>query len=246
MRDSLWVAGDLLPTPRSHPEIRPYSEVLHGLHTGEVRGVRLAPALGVGPRDWNHLAETIARLAPTEPVTLASSPPVPVARAEVLKNSQENVVIAGPETTDDTVECALAVADGNELMRDHTAQRQHLPGMLLIEAGIQCTTWATRQLHPAPDGRLPVYPVMHGCEFEFDRFLFWLPVHLSVTLTPTGTADSAKRPLRADVEYRQRGRSAARGRFHFNAFDPPRIHEVEQHQSRKAISGPPSGGTAPR
>lgn len=234
MTERLWVAGDGFPTPGLHPEVRTYREVLHALRTGGLDRAHLEPALGVGPQDWGHLERVVSGRGATDEVTLAPPPPPPLPRAEVLKKAQENVVLAAPRVDGDTVEYDLVVCDGNEIMRDHTAERQHLPGMLLIEAGIQATTWATRRSCPADGGHLP-YPVMHECAFAFARFLFWLPVTVRVTLAPTGPAVPGRRPLRAEVVYTQHGRDAATGRFSFHAFHPPVIHGIEHDQSRKLI-----------
>jgi hypothetical protein len=235
MDERFWVVGDGFPTPRLHPEIRTYREVLHALRTGELREGYLLPSLGVGPRDWEYLEQVVAQAGRSRTVFLDGPPPPPLPRAEVLKTIQENVVIARPRVSGHTVECDLVVADGNEIMHDHTAERQHLPGMLLIEAGIQATTWATRALYPAGEGQLPPYPVMHGCAFDFERFLFWLPVTVRVTLVPGGSASKDRRLLRAEVSYLQQGHVAATGRFSFHAFDPPGIHRIEQIQSRRVI-----------
>ncbi|PDP86632.1 hypothetical protein CQJ94_15150 [Glycomyces fuscus] len=236
MNERLWVVGDGFPTPRLHPEIRTYREVLHALRTGELSEGYLLPSLGVGPRDWEYLEQVVAQAGRSRTVFLDAPPPPPLPRAEVLKTIQENVVIARPRVSGHTVECDLVVSDGNEIMHDHTAERQHLPGMLLIEAGIQATTWATRALYPAGEGRLPPYPVMHGCAFDFERFLFWLPVTVRVTLVPGGSVSEDRRLLRAEVSYLQREHVAATGRFSFHAFDPPGIHRIEQKQARTVIA----------
>lgn len=246
MADRLWVVGDGFPTPRLHPEIRTYEDVLHALRADDLQKGHLLPALGISPRDWEYLEQVVAEAGRSMTVFLDAPPPAPLPRAAVLKTIQENVVIARPRVEGTTVECDLVVADGNEIMHDHTAERQHLPGMLLIEAAIQATTWATRELYPA-GGRRPLpYPVMHACAFDFKNFLFWLPVTLRVTLTREGEPSAEKQPLRSEVSYLQQGRLAATGRFSFQAFDPPTIHGIEQKQARKVIEG--AGGehrTAP-
>ncbi|WP_049568951.1 AfsA-related hotdog domain-containing protein [Nocardiopsis sp. SBT366] len=247
MADRLWVVGDGFPTPRLHPEIHTYRDVVHALRVGELREGHLVPALGVAPGDWKYLGQVVEKAGRDRTVFLDAPPPAPLPRAAVLKAIQENVVLARPRVEGTTVECELVVADGNEIMHDHTAERQHLPGMLLIEAAIQATTWATRTLYPAgPERPLP-YPVMHACAFDFERFLFWLPVTLRLTLTRDGEPSAERQPMRSEVSYLQQGRVAATGHFAFQAFDPPTIHAIEQRQARRVVEGAQSGSpTAPR
>ncbi|WP_304455374.1 AfsA-related hotdog domain-containing protein [Nocardiopsis sp. YSL2] len=235
MADPTWVVGDGFPTPRLHPEIRTYRDTLHALRAGDLHEGHLVPALGVNSLDWEFLEQAVAEAGRSMTVFLDAPPPAPLPRAAVLKTIQENVVIARPRVDGHTVEFDLVVADGNEIMHDHTAERQHLPGMLLIEAAIQATTWATRALYPAGEERPLPYPVMHACAFDFTNFLFWLPVTLRVTLARDGEPSTEKQPLHSEVSYLQQRRVVARGRFSFQAFDPPTIHGIEQKQARKVI-----------
>jgi hypothetical protein len=218
--------------------VRTLGDVHHALSVGELRGVRLVPSLGVGPLDWDHLADRIAAAGLVGSVTLAAPPPRPVARTEVSLPAQEDVVVAAPRAEGGTVEFALVVAEGNRIMRDHGRGRQ-LPGQLLVEAALQGITWAARELYPGERDRPPAQPVLHGFGFEFHRPLFWLPVTVRVALSETGPADTLRRPLNAEIAYVQRDRVCARGHVAFRACDPGAARDAESAQSRTVITPPP-------
>ena len=239
MSDALWVVGDTCPTARPHPGARTLGDVHHALSAGELRDVRLVPSLGVGPLDWDHLADRVAGAGLVGSVVLAGPPPRPVARAEVSVPAQEDVVVAAPRIDNGTVEFALALADGNRVMRDHAARGRQLPGQLLVEAAIQGLTWAVRALYPAEPEQPPVQPVLYGFGFEFHRPLFWLPVTVRITLSETGPPDPRRRPLKAEIAYVQQDRTCARGHVGFQACDPRSVRDTESAQSR-TVGAPPA------
>ncbi|WP_304451991.1 AfsA-related hotdog domain-containing protein [Nocardiopsis sp. YSL2] len=239
MSDALWVVGDACPTALPCPGVRTLGDIHRALSIGELRHVRLVPSLGVGPLDWDHLADRVAGAGLVGSVTLAAPPPRPVARAEVSVPAQEDVVVAAPWIDDGTVEFALAVADGNRVMREHAGRGRQLPGELLVEAAIQGLTWAARALYPVERGQPPVQPVLYGFGFEFHRPLFWLPVTVRITLSETGPPDPRRRPLTAEIAYLQRDRTCARGHVGFQACDPRSVQDTESAQSR-AVGAPPA------
>ncbi|RKS05766.1 hypothetical protein DFP74_1378 [Nocardiopsis sp. Huas11] len=192
----------------------------------------------MGPLDWDHLADRVAGAGLVGSVTLAAAPPRPVARTEVSVAAQEDVVVAAPAADGATVEFALAVAEGNRVLRHHGARSRQLPGQLLVEAALQGVTWAVRELYPPGRERPPVQPVLYGFGFEFHRPLFWLPVSVRITLSETGPSSGGRRPLNAEIAYLQQGRTCARGHVGFQACDPRSVRDTEAAQSRAV--GPPA------
>lgn len=241
MSDALWVVGDTCPTARPYLGVRTLGDVHHALSTGALRRVRLVPSLGVGPLDWDHLADRVAEAGLVGSVTLAAPPPRPVARAEVSVPAQEDVVVAAPRTDHGTVEFALAVAEGNRIMRDHAGRGRQLPGQLLVEAAVQGLTWAARSLYPAERDQPPLQPVLYGFGFEFHRPLFWLPVTVRITLSETGPPDPRRRPLNAEIVYLQQDHTCARGHVGFQASDPRSVRDTESALSR-TVGAPPARG----
>ncbi|WP_019853915.1 AfsA-related hotdog domain-containing protein [Actinopolyspora mortivallis] len=241
--EHVWVVGDCLARfagnegvetlggVLSRPEERPGGQNTTVLH----------PGMGVDRTSWRELEETILARGLSASMSLHGEPPRPVARHRVLKQSQDNVLIGDAHASGETIGASLTVPNDTEMIRDHTADQQHLPGMLLIEAAIQLVTWGVGETVPRTSGGKARYAVMHRCGFSFHRFVFPLPTTLRARLSRSGEADEDRVPLTARVETEQAGETTGVYEFELNAFDPHAVFEAEAGQARRTLTrtGPP-------
>jgi hypothetical protein len=72
------------------------------------------------------------------------------------------------------------------MVQDHTAERQHLPGMLLMEASCQMIIAVTGRFLASRGVTDAYYTVMHHFEIDFRRFVFPLPAQLPLTFDEMG------------------------------------------------------------
>ncbi|MFJ2745722.1 AfsA-related hotdog domain-containing protein [Streptomyces sp. NPDC087440] len=227
-----WLIGESFHRAACNPELLTLASLMATLRSAPPPAdspLRLRPGLGVDVSTWEQLGEEVAKAG--HPVRLEGEPPRPVARHLVLKQNPANVVIADAHFDRNGFGAELVVPNQTELLLDHTADQQHVPGMVLIEAAIQLVTWAVTHHQPAPPHLPSRYGVMHGCDFSFRRFVFPVPAQLTATFTPTGPPEPEKIPLRADVTVHQAGRVCSRLTLHLHAFYPEHVFDVESHQA---------------
>jgi hypothetical protein len=222
--------------PTAEPATNPTADRATGpaVDPAAARPLRIRPGLGVDATEWSDLCEELAKTYGGV-VRPEGEPPHAVPRHSVLKHSRDNVVIGDARAVEDRFSAWLAVVNDTEMLRDHTADQQHVPGMLLIEAAIQLVTWAVGELFPAEPGKPPYYAVMHASTFDFRRFVFPLPTRLTGTFTPSGPAEPGRIPLTADVRVHQAGRDCTTVRIDLHAFDPALVFAVEDGQARNAL-----------
>ncbi|MGA5134807.1 AfsA-related hotdog domain-containing protein [Streptomyces olivoreticuli] len=245
----LWVVGESFARAAVHPQVVTARELRDRLarHTPEP-GARptVVPGLGIDENTWADLCESLAE-ADARPAD-THRPPRPVPRHRVLKHAQDNVLIGDARAADGRFGARLTVPNETEMIRDHTADQQHVPGMLLIEACTQLITWAVAELIVPPVGHGDRYAVMHALETDFERFVFPLPAELDGTLRVTGPPEGHRVPLAAEVTIRQSGRVCVSCRVRLHAFDPAHIFAIEHAQALRTLerSAHPAGeaGTA--
>ena len=237
--ERMWIVGDSFRRATT-PQLRPIGAFLGDLARGRfdgVAGLRLTAGLGLDEDDWAGLRRAVHARGLADRVQIDDAALRRVDRHTVHKQRDENVVIGHPRAVDlDRYEADIIFSDGTELLADHTADRQHVHGMLLIEAMIQLTTAAVAASAPPSPGNPRRYAVMHGCRFEFGRFVFALPATVSVRLVAAGEATAERVPLSAELSVVAAGRVVTTGRFDLNAFDPAHIFAVEDGQARKTIA----------
>jgi len=240
----LWLVGESFLRATTHPEFITEDQLLARLRADSPpTPLTIRPGLGVDTLSWNALRMVLGK--DTE-IVFDGEPPIPVPRRSILKHCVDNVVIGDAATDGSNFRAQLLVPNGTEMMLDHTADQQHVPGMLLIEAAIQLVTWATTQLTKPLPGQPPRYAVMHLCAFDFRRFVFPLPTTLTGSLEPDGKPEDERIPLRSTVVVSQNDRVCSRLSIRLHAFDPAHIVAVEHAQALTALSAASSrpGGPA--
>lgn len=237
-----WVVGECFGQAAENAEVITPGHLLDLLASGSGTpgSLDLSPGLGIDSITWDHLRDTVSTGGLADRIRFHGEPPRPVPRHTVVKKGQDNVLIGDArvlgDNSDNTAAANLLVPNHTELILDHTAERQHVPGLLLIDAAVQLVTWATTELFPPGNGGPPRYAVIRGCGFSFERFVFPLPTELSVRLSQSGPTRADRVPLTADVEIHQNGQLTTRGHFEFNAFDPASIFAIERDQVRRQLA----------
>ncbi|MFF4948552.1 AfsA-related hotdog domain-containing protein [Streptomyces chattanoogensis] len=229
-----YLVGESFPRSTCHPNVQTVDQLIAELRAG-APPMLIRPGLGLDVATWEWVKQQAAKKAACGQVVFDGAPAVPVARRTVLKHASDNVVIGNAGTDGDRFRCELVIANDSELMRDHTADQQHVPGMLLIEAAIQAITWAVTELTTPLPGQGDRYAVMHACEFAFHRFVFPLPAVLEGQLEPNGKPEAERIPLKSTVTIWQARRECSTLTVKLNAFDPSHIFAVEHAQARKTL-----------
>jgi len=230
----LWLVGESFLRATTHPEFATEDQLLAHLRTDSPPApLTIRPGLGVDTVSWDALRMALGK----EPeITFDGEPPIPVPRRSILKHSVDNVVIGDAATDGANFRAQLLVPNDTEMLRDHTADQQHVPGMLLIEAAIQLVTWATTQLTEPLPSQAPRYAVMHTCAFDFRRFVFPLSTTLTGSLEPDGEPEDERIPLRSTVTVTQNDRVCSSLAIRLHAFDPAHIFAVEHSQALTVLS----------
>ncbi|MEU7616395.1 AfsA-related hotdog domain-containing protein [Micromonospora rifamycinica] len=205
------------------------------------RSARRAPAAG---REWViHFGQGVDRsdlqplLTHGHDVRLAASAAVAVplvSPATVHKQRSENVLLAGLRHPAGT-RCSadLRIHRDNELVLDHHS-RQHVPGMVIIEAVRQI---CTAQFETTYRADLPTYDyagVWHRVDVRFDSFLFALPAEVSSDITAVDLGRKHSPRFRAVASVRQNGGVVATAEIEYSMIERRRIDLVENRRSRQA------------
>ncbi|KWV34053.1 AfsA-related hotdog domain-containing protein [Micromonospora rifamycinica] len=217
------------------------------------RSARRAPASG---REWVvHLGQGVEQselrplLTHGRGVRLAESASVPVplvAPATVHKQRSENVLLAGlRHPTGNRCSADLRIHRDNELVLDHHS-RQHVPGMVIIEAVRQI---CTAQFETACRTDLPACDyagVWHRIDVRFDSFLFALPAEVSSDITAADLRRKHSPRFRAVASVRQNGGVVATAEIEYSMIERRRIDLVENRRSRQAADSVLAASTGRR
>jgi hypothetical protein len=241
MNNVRWVVGESFESSECHPEILQISKLISDVRQGtydQMPAIHLRVGQGVARAEWEMLGDLIATRGLIDRVSLGEPPSEPLARQSVLKHDQRNVLISSPRRLPDgRYESDLVIPDHSEMMLDHTADQQHVPGMLLIEAAIQMVTATVTDFVPVIAGQPDPYAVMHGCEFKFERFVFPLPATVILQILQTGDVSEDLTPLTADAEFIQSGRVTSSAHIDLHAFAPSTIFYIENAQACRMLAG---------
>ncbi|MFR9676602.1 AfsA-related hotdog domain-containing protein [Streptomyces sp. TR06-5] len=238
MGSDIWVVGESFARATVQPELETAAGLMRSLRETPPDGrrpVTMRPGLGVDEVEWSTLCQQLVKEhgAGVLPV---GEPPRPVSRHGVLKHQAGNVLVGDARIDAGGAFTGwLSVANDTEMLRDHTADQQHVPGMLVIEAVLQLVTWAVGEhVPPGERGEAP-YAVMHGVDLDFRKFVFPIAARLSGELKPAGEVHEGKVPLVSEVSVWQAGRECSTARVRLHAFAPRMVFAVEEGQVRGAL-----------
>ncbi|CAM5583251.1 hypothetical protein SALBM311S_05669 [Streptomyces alboniger] len=125
----------------------------------------------------------------------------------VGRDRPENVVLLDPVTDGRQVRARLLVAGGHPSLFDHP--QDHVPGMVLMEAGRQTALLTAEELFGAPASSWSV----SGLEASFEAYAELDEPLTVVGDSPEQTAAAAGAALSIPVTFEQGGRSVARAAF---------------------------------
>lgn len=243
----VWVVGESFARAAVQPQIETAAGLVRSLRVAPPSAqapVTLRPGLGVDDVEWSALCQRLVKEY-GDAVLPVGEPPRPVSRHRVLKHARDNVLVGDARLdADGSFAAWLSVANETEMLRDHTADQQHVPGALLIEAVLQLVTWAVgEKIPPTGPSRDDPYAVMHHTAYDFRRFVFPLPAQLTGRLEQSGPAEPGKVPLRAEVSVWQARRECSTATVALHAFDPQLIFGAEDSQARTMLDRVTRGGT---
>lgn len=131
---------------------------------------------------------------------------VPAPPAEVARTAADNVVLLDVRRDGDAVRARMRVAGDHPSLFDHA--QDHVPGMVLMEAGRQAALLALARFggHPAADWRMSVLRAEFSAYAELDA-------PLTVTALRPEPADGADGALGVRVTFAQSGGTPAEAYF---------------------------------
>ncbi|WP_369172837.1 AfsA-related hotdog domain-containing protein [Streptomyces sp. R28] len=227
----------------------------------------LAPGQGIDARQWAELTAQVRRRGLPQGPHLTSGPAEPADPAEVLKLRRPNVLLS--EVREDgplRYAADLVVTDGTEMILDHTAERQHLPGLLLMEACCQMIIAVTRRFLVGHGHEH--YAVMQHFDIDFRRFVFPLSAELVLSIDAYGDesaghdgrgarhdsrgtghdgrdtghdgrdagADCDRMPFEVTIDIVQGAKTCARAHWRYRAFRPATVFAAEARQAAAALT----------
>jgi hypothetical protein len=237
--ERLFVVADRFENFAENPAVITVGEVNDRLASGWLGGsgsTVLYPGMGVDDDDWAKLCIVLDEHGDAERVRLAAPPPERVPAASALKDAQQNVLLGnlrdvGPRR----FQADLVFSADTEMIKDHTAERQHIPGMLLMEACCQMLGAATERFLSRHQPGRPFYCVMQHFDIDLYNFVFPLPAYLDMTIEEWDGKDENP-PFSITIEICQEGTLCARAHWRYRAFRPDRLFKAEALKAKRAIA----------
>ncbi|MFI6770745.1 AfsA-related hotdog domain-containing protein [Streptomyces sp. NPDC050355] len=196
----------------------------------------LTPGLGIGPEQW---ADLVRRHNGTE-MRISGAPPRPVDRTELMKLHQANVLLGDLQRTGHRAYRAeLITPDNTEMIQDHSAQRQHIPGMLLMEVCCQFLIAATRRHLAELWPGVEYHAVMQHFDLEFQHFAFPLPAQLMLTIDRTEEQLDDRIPFEITIELHQSNRRCLYAHWRCQAMRSVPLFKAEARQAIRALASSP-------
>lgn len=211
---------------------------------GNSRSVELRPGIGVDAEDWANLRAVFDEHDSRRAFKLAGSPPAGLVTSSALKLLQKNVLLGnlrdhGPRA----FRADLVFSSDTEMILDHTAERQHIPGLLLMEACTQMLGAATERFLGRHRPGRSFYSVMQHFDIDFHSFLFPLPAYLELTIEEW--VEQADRiPFAVTIDIRQGKTLCARAHWRYRAFLPDQLWKIEAARAKRAINAELSSAQA--
>lgn len=208
---------------------------------GNSRPVELRPGIGVDDADWAKLRAVIDEHDSRRAFKLADPPPVRLAPSSALKDQQKNVLLGnlrdhGPRA----FRADLVFSSDTEMVLDHTAERQHIPGLLLMEACTQMLGAATERFLRRHRPGSSFYSVMQHFDIDFRNFLFPLPAYLELTVEEWGE-EADRIPFAVTIDIHQGETLCARAHWRYRAFLPDQLWKIEAARAKRAIDAELAG-----
>ncbi|MEV1026144.1 ScbA/BarX family gamma-butyrolactone biosynthesis protein [Streptomyces sp. NPDC050264] len=176
---------------------------LSGAYMGEV-SMRVKY---VSTEVYRMLRGRAGTVLPTSDDYRAADAPGLVAPERVGRRRAENVVLLDPAVQDDRLRARLRVAGEHPSLFDHA--QDHLPGMVLMEAGRQAALLAAEEFLDVPANRWTItgFSASFRAYTELDR-----PVTV-VAHRPEDAAHPSGRAVEVAVRFEQEGSVVAEARF---------------------------------
>ncbi len=233
---TVFVVADRFAVFAEGTSVTTWSELVERIARDELSGpVRLLAGQGVSRRDWAWLGDRVTASC-DEDVVLGPLPPEPLYRGDTLNQRQANVLIGDLcRIAEDRWACELVIGDDTELIQDHTALRQHIPGMLLMEATCQMYIAVTSRVVDARWPDIDFYMVMQRFRIEFDRYVFPLPAQLLMSVTSDRSREDRVR-FNMSVTIEQAGHTCARASWSCQRIVRDTIYAIENHRACQTLA----------
>jgi hypothetical protein len=162
-------------------------------------------------------------------------PPEKGGSQETHKRKPKNIVVSQVRARNDTLfEANLLLDDRNECLDDHVTG-QHLPGMVLIEAGRQIAFLITEQFFLEPDRCEQAAFVLHDLNTTFHAFTFPVDVLVRYEILEKNLENPTRLFFSVLITFLQAGRLVAEIRSTFTVAEKDRITSVESTLARRAL-----------
>ncbi|WP_394848770.1 hypothetical protein LZC95_15100 [Pendulispora brunnea] len=239
MKSTLLVVGDRFVAPRMPENVIGFSAFVANLRedrSNEIVGERhIYIGQGINPAEERALRSEVLNSAFSQQIVLHDGDSEKVARSQVHKHQEENILIAGLEPIGEHEFSAKLKVDGdNELVLDHTSG-WHISGMVILEAMRQMAMAVTERYYAdyANEGGGRGFAIQ-SWDTKFESFLFPLDSTLTCKTEVTGTYGK-RVSFRAELSVLQCGRVSARAAIEYTVMDGEVMSSIEARRAREVV-----------
>lgn len=239
-KEIIFIVGDSFELFNANQGVTTVSHLLGNMtenHCHQICDKIFAFGQGVPREQLEYLVELFEQQGWSERLnsTLLHLPPEKGGSRETHKCKPKNILVSQVRVRNDSLfEASLLLDEQNEFLDDHIAG-QHLPGMVLIEAGRQMAFLVTEQFFlPANELEAPAF-VLHDLNTTFHAFTFPIDVLIQYDIIEKNLENPNKLFFSVRITFLQMDHLVAEIRSTFTVADRARMASIENTLARKAL-----------
>ncbi|QSB06491.1 AfsA-related hotdog domain-containing protein [Natronoglycomyces albus] len=186
---------------------------------------------GVSTRSWKAITTAAYRSG----VSVVSSNLDAPHLSGLSQQDPDNVLIANPRRTEGNgLKVDLRVAPDCLMLRDRDNGALHLPGMLVLEAMLQCAQIAVDLLigHKTREQTF----VSRHCDITFGAFTFPIPATINAVIAANDHSGRKHQWSEITTKVRQLGRESASAKFTSTLIDSDRLGQLELQELNSSLN----------
>jgi hypothetical protein len=233
------IVGDRFRGLERHERVSTLSAFTRSLGSGALdsldENLVLVAGDGVGPYEWDHLAEALARRGLEDRITIEARSEPLVRRGEAHKHRESNILVAGLHRVGEGhFAGSLRVHNDNELLLDHQTG-QHVQGMVSVEAARQMFLAVTERYYASVWPQNHYYYVLNSMNVTFENFLFPIGATLDLHVERADVDRPERLAMTVRVDVSQAGRRCASVAIEYTAFESSMVESKETRRAEAAV-----------